>query len=254
MTTPSKVSAVIVAAGSSTRLGTDKMFVMLGSEALLARTVSVFEACPSVDEIALVMADFNLAQGQELVRTRQWRKVRHVCVGGARRQDSVLAGLCCVRDCSFVVIHDGARPLVTVDIVEEGLAAARASGAAVAGVLVKDTVKQVDSRGFVRATLERSALRAIQTPQVFSFDLVFRAYSRIGSREFTDDAAVVEAVGHPVLVYPGSYDNIKITTPEDLELAEVILRRRSADEVQRLNSESPSGDPRWSPGAHCDPP
>lgn len=227
MSSAEKVCAVIVAAGTSARLGMDKMFVRLGSKALLARTVSIFEDCPSIDDIVVVLAEANLAKGRKLAQSEHWHKVRAICLGGARRQDSVKAGLRCLGTCSLVVIHDGARPLITGQLIEAGLVAARATGAAVAGVPVKDTVKTVDQKGFVRATLERSALRAIQTPQVFSYELIVKAYDQAGDLEFTDDAALVEAMGHPVLVYPGSYDNIKITTWEDVLLARAILRQRS---------------------------
>ncbi len=227
MSSAERVCAVIVAAGSSARLGVDKMFVKLRSKALLAHTVAVFEDCPSIDEIVVVLAEANLTKGRDLARSERWSKVRAICLGGARRQDSVQAGLRCLSACSLVAIHDGARPLVTGQIIEAGLAAGRATGAAVAGVPVKDTVKTVDQEGFVRATLERSALRAIQTPQVFDYELIVAAYDQAGDREFTDDAALVEAMGHPVLVYPGSYDNIKVTTWEDVHLARAILRRRS---------------------------
>ena len=227
MSSAEKVCAVIVAAGASARLGADKMFIRLGSKALLARTVSIFEDCPSIDDIVVVLAEANLAKGRKLAQSERWRKVRTMCLGGARRQDSVKAGLRCLDGCSLVVVHDGARPLITGRLIEAGIAAARATGAAVAGVPVKDTLKTVDQKGFVRATLERSALRAIQTPQVFSYELIVKAYDQAGDREFTDDAALVESMGHPVLVYPGSYDNIKITTWEDVLLARAILRRRS---------------------------
>jgi 2-C-methyl-D-erythritol 4-phosphate cytidylyltransferase len=224
-----RVCVIIVAAGSSARLGTDKMFVKLGSSPLLAHTVAVFEECPAVDEIVLVLSEANLEQGRALAQTQRWTKLRHLCLGGPRRQDSVVAGLHCLGACHTVMVHDGARPLLTRAIVEAGLAAVQVTGAAIAAVAVKDTIKEVDARGFVRATMNRTTLRAVQTPQVFDYDLLLRAYAQAQDGEYTDDAAVVEAMGHPVVVYPGSYDNIKVTTWEDVEFAEAIVRRRSGD-------------------------
>jgi 2-C-methyl-D-erythritol 4-phosphate cytidylyltransferase len=221
-----KVGAIIVAAGDSRRMGgIDKIFARLNGEPLLAKTVSVFQDCRSIDEIVIVLAKKNLEQGRKLVKERHWPKVIAVCPGGLRRQDSVKEGLRRLTDCEWVVIHDGARPCISVDIIERGLAAAKGSGAAIAGVPVKDTLKVVSRRGIVQQTPSRESLWAAQTPQVFRYKLIAEAYAQT-DEEVTDDAALVEKLGQKVEIYMGSYHNIKVTTPEDLVIAEVFLQNQ----------------------------
>lgn len=225
---PSGVGAVVVAAGRSTRLGHDKLFVGVAGAEVLAWALRAFEESSEVGEIALVLNASNADRGRALVAAAGFSKVRHFCIGGARRQDSVRAGLAALAGCEWVAIHDGARPLVTPDLIARGLAAARATGAAIPGVPLKDTVKVVRPDGtaeLVAATPDRSALRAIQTPQVFRYELIVDAYRRAPG-EVTDDAALLEVLGHPVVVYPGAYDNLKITTADDLVVAEALLLRR----------------------------
>jgi 2-C-methyl-D-erythritol 4-phosphate cytidylyltransferase len=219
------VGAVIVAAGRSTRLGQDKLFLDLAGRPVLARSLAAFEACRAVTSIVLVLNESNREAGLRLVGEARLSKVRRIVEGGERRQDSVLAGLLALGPHDLVAIHDGARPLVTPELIGRGIAAARATGAAIPGVPVKDTVKVVGTGEIVEETPERASLRAIQTPQVFRYDLLLAAY-REASAAVTDDAALVEAQGHRVLVYPGTYDNLKITTVEDLALAEALLRIR----------------------------
>jgi len=223
-----KVSALIVAAGTSTRMGgIDKVFAPLNGEPLLAKVMTVFQDCPSIDDIVLVLAKKSLEQGRTLVKERGWSKVVAVCPGGVRRQDSVKEGLRRLVDCDWVVIHDGARPCLSADLIERGLIAAQKTGAAIAGVPVKDTIKIISRRGFVQETPARQCLWAAQTPQVFRYDLITEAY-RQADGEVTDDATLVERLGHKVEVYMGSYHNIKVTTPEDLAVAEVLLQKRGA--------------------------
>jgi len=219
------VGAVVVAAGRSLRLGQDKLFVELAGRPVLARSLSAFELCPAVSAIVLVLNEANRDAGDRLVRAEGFAKVRAVCLGGVRRQDSVLAGLLALGQHDWVAVHDGARPLVTPELIERGLAAARQTGAAIPGVRLKDTVKVVGEDGAVSETPDRSRLRAIQTPQVFRYDLLLEAYRR-SSAEVTDDAALLEALGQAVVVYPGEYDNVKITTSDDLAVAEALLRLR----------------------------
>ncbi len=223
-----KVGAVIVAAGTSTRMGgIDKVFAQLNGEPLLAKVMTVFQNCPSVDEIVLVLAKKSMEEGRTLVKERGWPKVVAVCSGGPRRQDSVREGLRRLVDCEWVLIHDGARPCVSTDLIERGLIAAQKNGAAIAGVPVKDTIKIVSRRGFVQHTPDRQYIWAAQTPQVFRYDLIAEAYRQI-DEEVTDDAELVEKLGHKVEVYMGSYHNIKVTTPEDLAVAEVLLQKQGA--------------------------
>lgn len=222
-----KVGAVIVAAGSSRRMGgEDKMFSLLNKRTLLARTIGIFQACDVIDKIVVVLSSANIERGRKLVSRYNWSKVIEICTGGERRQDSVKNGLAFIQVCDWVVIHDGARPLISRDLIERGLVAARETGAAVAGVPVADTIKAVDEKQIVVNTLERQRLWSIQTPQVFRFDIISEAYNK-ADKDVTDDASLVEALGHKVKTYMGSYDNIKITTPADLELAKTLMRKRT---------------------------
>lgn len=216
------VGAVIVAAGSSERMGgRDKMSVLLKGKPLLAWSVDVCQGCTLVQQIVIVLREHNMKLGERLVEERAWTKAS-VCLGGPRRQDSVKEGIRQLRDCGWAVIHDGARPFLTPELIWNGVEAARETGAAVAAVPVKDSIKLADDTGLVTATLERGRLWAIQTPQVFAFDVITQAYQELAT-EVSDDAAAVERREGKVKLYMGSYRNIKVTTPEDLMLAEVIV-------------------------------
>lgn len=218
-----KVGAVIVAAGKSRRLGgVDKILALLGGKPVLTRVVEVFQGCSSIDQIVVVLSRQNLQRGEQLVAEQGWSKVS-LCPGGERRQDSVLAGLSRLNLCDWVVIHDGARPLVTEDLIDRGLAAAQESGAAVAAVPVTDTIKMAGDDLLVRETPPRQSLWAVQTPQVFRFDIIAEAY-RQAKDEVTDDATLVERLGYRVKLYIGSYDNIKVTKNNDLIVAEALLK------------------------------
>ncbi len=220
-----KVGVVIAAAGSSQRMdGADKVFALLGGEPILARVVGAFQGCNPVNQIVVVLSEQNLERGKQLVIEQGWSEVIDVCVGGRRRQDSVAAGLKRLSSCNWVVIHDGSRPLVTVDLIDRGLEAARETGAAVAAVPVTDTIKIAGDDRIVRQTPPRQNLWAVQTPQVFGIKIITEAYSR-ASGDVTDDASLVEQLGYRVKIYMGAYDNIKVTTPDDLALAEVLWRK-----------------------------
>jgi 2-C-methyl-D-erythritol 4-phosphate cytidylyltransferase len=221
-----KVAAVIVAAGEGRRMeGIDKLLVPLAGEPLLLRATRPFQQCRAVGQIVVVVSGEREQQCRTLVAGPEWSKVTDICIGGDRRQDSVAAGLKRLKEFDWVIIHDGARPLVTVDLIERGLEAARETGAAAAAVPVTDTIKVVDRNGIVRQTLLRQNLRAVQTPQVFRFDVIQIAHHQ-DTDDVTDDASLVERLGHKVKLYAGSYDNIKITTPIDLAAAEIILSKR----------------------------
>lgn len=220
-----KVGAVIVAAGKGERMGrVDKMFAILGGKPVLARVVDTFHKCKSVDQIVVVISRENLEKCQQLVAEEGWSKVTDVCLGGERRQDSVTAGLSRLSQCEWVVIHDGARPLVTVGLIDCVLTEARETGAAVAAVPVTDTIKIAWDDQIVRETPPRGNLWAVQTPQVFRFDIIAKAYQQVKA-EATDDATLVERLGYKVKLYMGAYDNIKITTPDDLVLAGVLWQK-----------------------------
>lgn len=205
--------------------GVDKIFASLWGKPLLAHSVDVFQQCPAIDEVVIVLSQDKLEAGQRLVREYNWSKVIEVCPGGVRRQDSVREGLKRLSGCQWVVIHDGARPCLGVDLIERGLELARESGAAIAAIPVKDTIKVVSPDAFVEETPLRHSLWTVQTPQVFRFDIIDEAH-RKAQGEVTDDATLVEQLGYRVKVYPGSDTNIKVTTPEDLALAEAILKSR----------------------------
>jgi 2-C-methyl-D-erythritol 4-phosphate cytidylyltransferase len=225
-TTQVNVGAVIVAAGRGRRMaGVDKLLAPLAGRPLLVHTLAAFQECEAVQRVVLVMAADRLEEGRELVRAHGFDKVAAVCAGGERRQDSVRAGLEALGPCEWVAVHDGARPLVTARLIEEGLAAARETGAAICAVPVSDTIKEVTASGEVERTVERKGLWLVQTPQVFRYDLLLEAH-RAARIEATDDAALVEAMGGRVRVYMGSPRNIKVTTPEDLALAEALVTGR----------------------------
>jgi len=220
-----RVAAIVVGAGSAERMGTDKIFAGLVGKPCIAWSLDVLQGCRAINEIILVLHKDKMETGKKMVAERGLTKVSAICEGGRLRQDSVKKGLEKVQGCQWVLVHDGARPFLTGKLIDDGIEAARQTGAAVAAVPVKDTVKEVDGEGLVSRTLERGLLRVVQTPQVFRADVLKQAYLAING-EFTDDAAVVERAGYKVKLYPGDYRNIKITTPEDLLLAEISARSR----------------------------
>ncbi len=219
-----KVAAVIVAAGDSQRMeGIDKVFASVGGRPVLARVLDTFQNCGKIDQIIVVMNAKNIDEAKKLVAEEKWSKVTDIVIGKKRRQDSVIEGLKIIKQCDWIVIHDGARPLMKADLIEKGLDAAKETGAAAAALPVTDTIKFIKGSDIVRQTLPRENLRAVQTPQVFRFDVVQNTY-KYTPGDFTDDAALVEKAGFKVKLYPGAYDNIKITTPDDLAVAEVLLK------------------------------
>ena len=218
-----KIGGVIVAAGTSQRMaGINKLFAPLRGKPLLAWSVDICQRCSLIQQLVLVLNHRDLARGQKLKVERGWSKVT-LCPGGARRQDSVREGLRRIRDCDLVMIHDGARPFLTLDLIKNGLKIVKETGAAVAVVPVKDTIKLVVDERLVGETLQRDKLWAAQTPQMFSFDVIMRAYENL-LEEVTDDATAVERLGHKVQLYMGDYKNIKVTTTEDLALARIIAK------------------------------
>jgi 2-C-methyl-D-erythritol 4-phosphate cytidylyltransferase len=217
----SKLGVVIVAAGTSQRMaGVNKLFAPIGGKPLLAWSVDTCQRYSLVQQIVLVLNDDDLGQGQKLKKESGWSKVT-LCQGGSRRQDSVREGLRQIKDCDLVLIHDGARPFLTPILIEDGLKVVGKIGAAVAAVPVKDTIKLAADGRLIGETLQRDRLWAAQTPQIFSFDVIARAYENLAA-EVTDDAAAVERLGHKVQLYMGDYKNIKVTTTEDLALARII--------------------------------
>ena len=220
----SNVGAVIVAAGSSTRMrGVDKTFAPILGVPLVVHTIDRFELSPLIHQIVLVVAKDSVDRAQELVRKRAYKKVTTVCTGGRRRQDSVRFGLESLSGCEWVMVHDGARPCLDETILQRGLEAAAEYGSAIAGVPVKDTIKIVSPRQIVDKTLDRSLLWAAQTPQVFRFQTLLDAHHDL-DKDVTDDATMIEGLGHQVKMFLGAYENIKVTTAEDLVIAEAFLK------------------------------
>jgi len=221
----SQTGVVIAGAGISQRMGEDKVFMYLAGKPLLAWSVDVCQSCELVNQIAIVLHETKLDLGRRLVTERGWSKVVEVCPGGDRRQDSVRHGLSKLKGCDWVIIHDGARPFLTLELIRDGLEVAQSTGAAVAAVPVTDTVKRGGSDLMIKETLNRQELWAAQTPQIFRFDIITKAHEQIKD-DVTDGAGMVEQLGYKVKLYMGSYGNIKITTPQDLALAEVIARKK----------------------------
>lgn len=218
---------IVVAAGRSERMGgADKVFAQLVGRPLLAWSLRAFKMCGAIEGVVLVVAPDAVDRAASLVREWRFTNVVDIVPGGAQRQDSVRAGIDAARGAAIVAVHDGARPLVTPELVERGIALARECGAAVCAVSARDTVKQAGGDPpVVRATLDRATAWLTQTPQVFDRALLLRAHEAATSNA-TDDAALVEALGHGVRLYEGAYWNLKVTSPEDLIIAEALLRER----------------------------
>ncbi|MGB9887662.1 MAG: 2-C-methyl-D-erythritol 4-phosphate cytidylyltransferase [Moorellales bacterium] len=227
----SELAAVVVAAGRGERLGAgrNKAFVDLGGHPLLAYCLAGLEASPEIAAVVVAVGSGEEDACRRLLRPYRLSKVVEVVAGGATRQESVARALRAVDPrYRWVAVHDGARPFVSPELVRELADAARARGAAVPGLALRDTVKRLEGAADrVAETLPRERLVAVQTPQVFSRSLLEEAHRQAEAKGLiaTDDAALVESLGHPVWVVPGDYRNLKITTPEDLELAEFYLSR-----------------------------
>jgi 2-C-methyl-D-erythritol 4-phosphate cytidylyltransferase len=224
------LSAIIVAAGSSQRMGFDKLLALLGDKPVLAHTIDAFEQTNSVEEIILVARTERITEFQQLVRQNEFKKVRHVVAGGTHRQDSVRAGLERLgSDASYVAVHDAARPLVAPDQIERVFTLAREHGAAALAEPITDTLKRADENHFVTASVLRENLYAMQTPQIFARDLLERAYAAVAASNvsITDEVSAVEHLGAKVMLVPNEEWNVKITYPRDLLLAQSVLARRS---------------------------
>ena len=236
----SGTSAVIPAAGSGERFGraASKIFALAAGKPLLAHTLSAFERCSLVDEIVLVVREREVDEARRLAENCGTQKLAAVVAGGDHRQDSVERGLQVLSAASSIVaIHDGARPLVSRETIEATIVAAREHGAAVAAMPVVETIKSAARGDFVASTLDRRSLWTIQTPQTFDRELILTAYRQARADGFygTDDAALVERLGHPVKLVPGDYDNIKVTTPLDLEFVESRISRMQNAECGMRN-------------------
>lgn len=219
------VSAIVLAAGRGLRFDSiiSKPLVKINSRPIIIYCLKILNSHPAIKEIILVVNPSNRYGIIRAIREYRIAKVKGVILGGRRRQDSTGRGLGKIdKRADLVLIHDAARPFIDRKMVTAVIREASASGAAIAGVPVKATIKEVKSKNIVKETLDRSRFWEIQTPQAFKKDLILRAFRKFGRRKVTDDAMLVEKLGKKVSVVMGSYRNIKITTPEDLVIAEAI--------------------------------
>ena len=225
------VTAIIPAAGQGKRMmaGVNKVFLELSGKPILLHTVAKFSACPSVDRLVVVVAEDEIVFIRRLLRGIPNLKPLEVVAGGSERQYSIANGLKAMNpDTEYVIVHDGARPLVSRETIDQVIETAKMEGAAVAAVPEKNTVKVIDDNNQVVSTPKRSTIWEIQTPQAFKRSIIERAYKQAETEGFlgTDDASLVERLGVPVKVVMSDYQNIKITTPEDLLIGEAFLREK----------------------------
>ncbi len=218
--------AVILAAGSGMRMKSEKNKLLLevGGMTVIERCVKTFANTPQINEIIVVCRESDLDEFEVILGAYDLS----YCFGGKTRQESVTNAVEVIDECDLIIVHDGARPLITVKEITETIEAAKLHGAAAVGVPVKDTIKVVDRNMKITETPDRSKLIAIRTPQIFAFNLYKEALS-VANRnalDFTDDCALIENVGRDVYVVKGEYENIKITTPGDIPMAEAILKMR----------------------------
>ena len=224
-------TAIVLAAGQGKRMHSkvQKQFLEIQGYPVLYYSLRCFQESPLIQDIILVTGEESISYcKEEIVQKYGFTKVSAVIPGGKERYDSVYAGLCECKDCEYVLIHDGARPFVTEEILKRGLQKVKETGACVIGMPSKDTVKLSDEEGYVKETPNRKCVWTIQTPQIFSYPLIRDGHDSIRQKDMskiTDDAMVVEQeTGAKVALAEGSYQNIKITTPEDLDIAEAFLK------------------------------
>ena len=227
-----KSTAIVLAAGQGKRMNSkvQKQFLLIKGKPVLYYSLSCFQNSREIEEIIVVTGNdsINFCK-QEIIEAYGFSKVKAVIAGGRERYDSVYAGLCACEDSDYVFIHDGARPFLTEDMIRRGKEAVLASGACVIGMPSKDTIKIADENGMVASTPSRSLVWNIQTPQIFSYTAIREAYERARQQnmaDITDDAMVMERFGNmKIKLVEGSYENIKITTPEDFLVAKKILEK-----------------------------
>lgn len=223
---------VVAAAGTGRRMESkvNKQYILLNDRPVLCYSLDLFEAYDPIDEIVIVAKPSEIEYCEkEIVRKYNYRKVSGVIAGGEERQDSVQAGLNYLRDqTAYVAVHDGARPLLSLELLDKLFHAAQQWGAAIPGVYARDTLKMVDRDGFVGITLDRTSIISVQTPQIFGYADLKAAYREADLEGFrgTDDASLFEKYVGRVKVVEGQYDNLKITTPEDIVIAQSLLENR----------------------------
>lgn len=228
------VSVIIAAAGMSNRMGSkiNKQFIWIDGKPILAHTIEKFERCRYIDEIIIVSKEEEIEYcRKEIVKKYRFKKVSNIIRGGKERQDSVYNGILALNEKTDIVLtHDGARPFIKIESIEEGIKGVLDFGACVIGVPVTDTIKVVDGDNSVTRTPDRSTLWAAQTPQCFLKEILIEGYDyAIKGRYYaTDDSSIVERAGYKVKMIMGNYNNIKITTPEDIVVAESLFKDKDS--------------------------
>lgn len=221
-----RAAAIIVAAGNGSRMNTkcSKQFILLGGIPVLAHTLMAFDEAESIGEIIVVTRESDILLVRDLIEEFEIQKVSSIIPGGASRQESVYLGLKALGGkTGLAAIHDGARPFIAPEKIDEAVNLAAERGAAAVGVRVKDTIKATDENNIITSTPDRSRLWQIQTPQVFDYGMILKAHEENIGAGAPDDCALAEAVGAEITILEGSYNNIKITTPEDIAIGEAIL-------------------------------
>ncbi len=241
-----KVVAIVPSAGKGERMGKKKEFLLLGDKPILAHTLKPLENHPQISEVILVIDEKSVEKCKRVIVEKYgFKKVKEVVAGGEERQDSVYNGLKRVaKDCDIVLIQDGVRPFLTEDLITRSIEEAEKHKAAVVAVPCIDTIKFARKENdMALETLDREYLWMAQTPQTFRYEIILRAYEKAGEEKFrgTDDASLVERMGIAVKIVRGSYDNIKITTPQDLILAEAILAKREEQGLEGIRRDERGG-------------
>ena len=224
------LSAIIVAGGSSQRMGFDKLFAVIASEPVIAHAIRAFERATSVTEIVVVARAERHDEIEKITSGTDFKKIRAIVPGGERRQDSVRAGLDRIdRDAKYVAVHDAARPLIVPEQIERAFAQCRVHGAAALAQPVNDTLKRADADLLVVGSVDRHELYAMQTPQIFERKLIEDAYRAVHAEKIlvTDEVSAVERLGYKIALVLNDDSNLKITYPRDLAVADFILRDRA---------------------------
>ena len=222
------VSAILLAAGVGRRLNlsVSKPLIKIGRQPAIVYSLKQFNRHPDIDEIIVVVNAQNIAKVTRSIKPYHFKKIKGLVLGGLRRQDSVYNGLNSVdKNSSWVLIHDSARPFIESDAISRVIKQAKKHGAAILGVKLKATIKLSGTSNMVRQTLDRDKLWEVQTPQVFNKHLLLKAHRKYAKEDFTDDAGLIEKLGAKVKIVLGSYTNMKITTGEDLLLAQLIIKK-----------------------------
>lgn len=224
-----KVVGIILAGGRGSRMGAEvsKQFIEIDEKPIIYHTIKAFEKCDKIGDIILVLPSDEIEYFKEKILSRFDFKISAIVEGGKERQDSVYNALEYIEDCDTVLIHDGARPFVSLDIINKGIEFAEKFGAAAPGVMPKDTIKVKNNENFSETTPDRSSLMAIQTPQCFNYKLIRQCHEKVKEQNIivTDDTMVAETFGNRVYLYEGDYKNIKVTTPEDLILCREFIKQ-----------------------------